>query len=147
MSNVIGPGGLSGCFRCGLVWSPRGSEPKLCPRCKSRSWDAPIIRPSRKGDGLGIREVITPKREALEEALKVHRARNPKVFGSVARNEATRTSDVDLLVEFDRSASAFDQAALMVDLQLVFRRKVDVVEPGGIHWLIRPQVLFEAVPV
>jgi uncharacterized protein len=147
MSNVIGPRGLSGCFRCGFVWIPRGPEPKLCPRCKSRSWDAPVIRPVRKGAGLGIREVIAPRKEALERALKDHRARNPRVFGSVARNEATRRSDIDLLVEFDREASAFDQAALMIDLRRVFRRNVDVVEPGAVHWLIRPQVLFEAVPV
>jgi hypothetical protein len=83
----------------------------------------------------------------LEAALKAHRAGSPKVFGSVARNDATKKSDIDFLVEFERGASAFDQAALIIDLEELFQRKVDIVEPGGIHWLIRPQVLFEAIPV
>jgi uncharacterized protein len=146
MSNVIGPGGLSGCFRCGFVWSPREPEPGLCPRCKSRSWDAPVIRPVRKGTGLGVDDVIAPKRKALARALKAHKARNPRVFGSVARGEATPRSDMDLLVDFDEGASAFDQIALIAGLEDVFKRKVDVAEPGGLHWLVRPQLLFEAVP-
>lgn len=79
--------------------------------------------------------------------MRSNKARNPRVFGSVARSEATRKSDVDLLVDFDPDASAFDHVSLIQDLERVFHRKVDVAEPGGLHWLIRPQVLFEAIPV
>jgi uncharacterized protein len=147
MSNRIDSSGLSGCFRCGFVWKPRTPEPKLCPRCKSRSWDAPVIRPVRRGSGLGISEIIIPLREQLEEALRANHARNPRVFGSVARNEATKVSDLDLLVDFDAGASAFDQMNLIADLEEIFGRKVDVAEPEGLHWLVRPQVQFEAVPV
>ncbi len=79
--------------------------------------------------------------------LRKHRARNPRVFGSVVRSEATKRSDLDLLVDFDPGASAFDQIELKMDLERLLRRRVDVVEPAGLHWLIRPQVLFEAVPL
>jgi len=147
MANVIGPGGMSGCFRCGFVWSPRRIEATFCPRCKSRLWDAPVLRPVRRGRGFGIDDIVEPKKEELAKALASHKARNPRVFGSVARGEATKKSDLDLLVDFDRSASAFDQMALIADLEDVFGRKVDVTEPGGLHWLVRPQVLFEAVPL
>jgi len=147
VSNRIGVGGLSGCFRCGFVWLPRDINASLCPRCKSRLWDAPVIRPVRHGTGPGIAEIIQPKRDALTKALRVHKARNPRVFGSVARNDATRTSDIDLLVDFDSNASGFDQMALIADLEDLFGRTVDVAEPEGLHWLIRPQVLFEAVPI
>lgn len=147
MSNVIGPGGLSGCFRCGFVWSPREPEPRLCPRCKSRLWDAPKISAVHLGVGLGIEDIIRPKRADLARALAAHRARNPRVFGSVARREATKRSDVDLLVDFDRDASAFDQMALIGDLEDLFGRKVDVTSPGGLHWFARPQIIFEAVTV
>ncbi|HUZ79098.1 MAG TPA: nucleotidyltransferase family protein [Thermoplasmata archaeon] len=147
MSNSIGPGGLSGCFRCACVWVPREVEPRLCPRCKSRLWDAPVIRPVRRGTGLGVDDIIKPKREEMSKVLTRHKARNPKVFGSIARGEGTKDSDLDLLVEFDASASAFDQVALINDLEDVFGRRVDIAEPGGLHWLIRPQILFEAVSV
>jgi predicted nucleotidyltransferase len=101
----------------------------------------------RRGSGLGITEIVEPKRRDLEAILRKNKARNPRVFGSVARNQATRTSDLDLLVDFDSGASVFDHAGLISDLEELFRRKVDVAEPAGLHWLVRPQVLFEAVQV
>ncbi len=52
-----------------------------------------------------------------------------------------------MLVDFDPEASLSDHMDLLTDLQRIFHRKVDVSEPTGLHWLIRPQVLFEAVPV
>jgi uncharacterized protein len=147
MSNQLRLGGLSGCFRCGFVWTPRTPEPRRCPRCKSQLWDAPILHPVRRGTGLGIADVIEPERSEFEEILQRNRARNPRVFGSVARNQADRESDIDLLVDFEDGASAFDQVGLIDDLQKLFHRRVDVAEPSGLHWLIRPQVLFEAVPL
>jgi predicted nucleotidyltransferase len=50
-------------------------------------------------------------------------------------------------VDFDPEASAFDQMKLIADLEDLFGRTVDVAEPQGLHWLARPQVLFEAVPI
>jgi uncharacterized protein len=96
---------------------------------------------------LGISEIVIPLKAQLDKALKANRARNPRVFGSVARGEAGRASDLDLLVDFDPNASAFDQMNLIEDLESIFGRKVDVTEPAGLHWLVRPQVLFEAVPI
>ncbi len=106
-----------------------------------------MIRPVRRGNGLGISEIVVPVRARLDEALKANRARNPRVFGSVARGEAQKSSDLDLLVDFDSTASAFDQMNLIAELEALFGRKVDVTEPDGLHWLVRPQVLFEAVPI
>jgi hypothetical protein len=101
----------------------------------------------RSGHGLGVREIISPRRAEFLAALKANKARNPRVFGSVARSEASPSSDLDLLVDFDSDASLFDQVGLRLDLEAVFQRKVDLVEPEGLHWLVRPQVLFEAVAV
>lgn len=145
--NILEPDGLAGCFRCAYVWPPRSGAPRRCPRCKSTLWDVPKLQPIRKGKGLGIPEILGPKREELTAALQAHRARNPRVFGSVARSEASARSDLDLLVDFDADASVFDHMGLLQDLERVFGRKVDVADPRGLHWLIRPQVLFEAVPV
>ena len=91
--------------------------------------------------------MILPRKEPLEQALRRNKARNPRVFGSIARNDADRRSDLDILVDFESGASVFDQIGLMQDLERIFRRKVDVAEPSGLHWLVRPQILFEARPV
>ncbi|HTP54861.1 MAG TPA: nucleotidyltransferase domain-containing protein [Thermoplasmata archaeon] len=91
--------------------------------------------------------MIGRKRDRLFDALRKNKARNPRVFGSVARRQATRQSDLDLIVDFDPEASIYDLVGLKIDLERVLHRKVDVVEPRGLHWLMRPQILFEATPL
>jgi uncharacterized protein len=94
---------------------------------------------------LGVDELLTPRREQILALARKHKVREVKVFGSVARSAATPQSDIDFLVRFDDGASAFDQVELTLDLQKLLHRKVDVVEEGGLHWLVKPQVLHEAV--
>ncbi len=147
MSNVVGPDGLSGCFRCFFVWRPRTLDPTRCPRCKSPLWDVPKLEKVRRGGGLGISEILGSKRSEVLHLVGKNRARNPRVFGSVGRGTATAKSDLDLLVDFDDGASAFDQVGLIQDLEDLLGRKVDVAEPAGLHWIIRPQALFEAIPL
>ena len=96
---------------------------------------------------MGVREILLPHRDTVVRLLRECKARNARVFGSVARREANRTSDIDLLVDFDPDASLLDQIELKDQLESLLRRKVDLVEPNGLHWLVRPQVLFEATPL
>ena len=142
------PGGLLGCYRCGYVWRPTGRRVvRICPRCKSRSWEVPKLRPVRQGRRLGIPEVLAPHRSEVLAAARTRGFSHVRVFGSVRRGEATKSSDVDLLVDRSPSASLLDRAALISDLEKLLHRKVDVVPVVALHWLIRPQVLFEAVPL
>jgi predicted nucleotidyltransferase len=48
------------------------------------------------------------------------------LFGSVAREESTRQSDIDIVVEFERP-NLLKQADLMLRLKSLFGRDVDVV--------------------
>jgi len=80
-------------------------------------------------------------------AIRRHKRRSARVFGSVARKEATARSDLDLLVDFDEGSLAYDRAGLAIDLEELLDRKVDVVAKAGLHWVVRPQVLFEAIPL
>jgi predicted nucleotidyltransferase len=89
-------------------------------------------------------------RERREEILRIaarHGARNVRVFGSVARGEAGDESDVDLLVEFEPGRTLLDQAGLVVELEELLGRKVDVVTEGGLYWLLRRRILKEARPL
>ena len=129
------------------MWKPRNPEVARCPRCKSKLWDVPRLQKIERGGGLGIAEIIGPKREEVLALLAKHKAGHPRVFGSVGRGSADRRSDVDLLVEFEEGASLFDHLELIGDLQKVLGRKVDVTTPEGLHWIIRPQALVEAVPL
>ena len=54
------------------------------------------------------------------------------LFGSFSRGEQTRKSDVDILVRFtpESRISLLKHAGIMLDLQKLLKRKVDVVEDG-----------------
>ncbi len=65
---------------------------------------------------------------------------------SLARSPEA-SSDVDLLVELDEGRNLFDLGGLLMDLQDLLGRKVDVVTAKGLHWYIRDRVCAEARPV
>ncbi|WP_226996341.1 nucleotidyltransferase family protein [Tessaracoccus flavus] len=46
-----------------------------------------------------LRAAIVAHRDALDGILRRYRAVNPRLFGSVARGDATGDSDIDLLVD------------------------------------------------
>lgn len=64
----------------------------------------------------------------IRQAIKRHKGTGEYwVFGSVARDEATKNSDYDLLVEFLPGASYFDLAALEIELSELLQNPVDVM--------------------
>jgi len=69
------------------------------------------------------------------------------VFGSVARGEATESSDVDLLVEFNRPIGLFEFIRLKNHLENLIGFKVDLVTPDALHPALRKSILSEAVYV
>jgi len=96
---------------------------------------------------MGIRELLKNKRDEILRIAANHGARNVRVFGSVARDEADDASDIDFLVELEPGRSLLDHAALLLELQRILGRKVDVVSDRGIKPRIRERVLREAVPL
>jgi predicted nucleotidyltransferase len=94
---------------------------------------------------IELREELTRKRDEIIRVATIHGARNIRVFGSVARGEADEKSDVDFLVEMEPGRSLFDLGGLLMDLQDVLGRDVDVVTERGLNPRIRDRVLKEAV--
>lgn len=72
------------------------------------------------------RNDIVLKIEAHQEELKQLGVKSLSLFGSVARNEATQNSDVDLLVELERPAGFFKVSRIERYLEEVLGRSVDL---------------------
>ena len=94
---------------------------------------------------MGVEEFLKGKREEILRIAARHGARSVRVFGSVARGDARPSSDVDFLVELEEGRSLLDFVGLWQDLEESLGRRVDLVEPEGLHWYIRDRVLREAV--
>ena len=136
------------CYRCGYAWRPSQPVVRICPRCKSERWDRPRLRrPPLLRGGLGVPEVVGDRRAEVLRVARRYGAREVRVFGSVRWGRATTKSDLDLLVRFDQGVDLFDQMHFEEDLSKLLGRKVDVVTEAGLHPLVRPQAVFEAVPL
>ncbi len=92
-------------------------------------------------------EMLTRHRVTILRLARRHGARDVRVFGSVARGEATPDSDLDLLVTFEPSRSLLDRIALIQDLEDALGVPVDVVTENGLHPLIRDEILRQARPL
>lgn len=63
------------------------------------------------------------------------------IFGSFARGEQTRRSDVDILVDFAEGYATLKNFIGLSDyLEALFRRKVDLLTEPSLSTLIRPYI-------
>ncbi len=96
---------------------------------------------------MSIRELLRSKRAEILEIAARHGARKVRVFGSVARGTARRSSGIDFLVEMEEGRSLLDHAALILDLERLLKRSVDVASERGLRRVVRKEVLKEAIAV
>lgn len=96
---------------------------------------------------MDLQTLLYQNRERVLETAARYGAYNVRVFGSVARGEATTSSDIDLLVSMEPGRSLMDLGGLLYDLQNLLGVEVDVVTEKGLRERIREQVLREAIPL
>ena len=79
---------------------------------------------------LGIKEIL----RSSEDLLKTkYRVRSLAIFGSYARGDQQATSDVDLLVEFEKPIGGFAFIELADQLEDLLGMKVDLLTPEMIR--------------
>lgn len=92
-------------------------------------------------------DLLKARRERIIQFAADHGAHNVRVFGSVARGEASSTSDVDLLVEMDKGRSLLDLIELSQELESFLERKVDILTDEGLSPYLEQRIHAEAVPL
>ncbi|NJN57828.1 MAG: nucleotidyltransferase family protein [Leptolyngbyaceae cyanobacterium SL_5_9] len=96
--------------------------------------------------GLGIKELLAEQRSQILAIAEKHGAYNVRVFGSVAREEATEDSDIDFLVDYElEKITPWFPVGLIHDLEDLLDRKVDVVTTKSLHYFLKDRILQEAV--
>ncbi len=81
-----------------------------------------------------IQEKITP-------ILRAHGVKRAAVFGSVARQEDTPESDVDLLVTLGKPMGLIAYSRLIREMEESLGRKVDVVTDQSVNKFLKPYIL------
>ncbi len=85
------------------------------------------------------------RRNEIIETAHARGASRVRIFGSVARGDATEASDIDFLVDLDEDRGLFDLGGLLMDLQELPGRNVDVVTEAGLQARVSTRVLHDAL--
>lgn len=81
---------------------------------------------------LPLRALVEQRRLEIKGLAARHRGLAIALFGSVARGQEQRDSDLDFLVELEPGSSLFDLVRLQDDLRALLEHPVDVVSLGGL---------------
>jgi len=89
-------------------------------------------------------EEIKPK---IVRILKKNDVAKAGIFGSYARGEAKKKSDIDILVEFRGRKSLFDLAGVELELEKALGKPVDLLTYNSVHPLLKESILKEEVQI
>jgi len=92
-------------------------------------------------------EVLGRLSGSLSEICRRFRVQKLALFGSVARDEASENSDVDVLVDFEGRADFDRFMDLKFYLEDLLGAKVDLVTQDGLRPRMRPEIEREAIRV
>jgi predicted nucleotidyltransferase len=89
-----------------------------------------------------VRGIINKNKKFLKEKYKV---KSMRIFGSFARYEEAKDSDIDILVEFYATPDIFEFIELEGVLGNLLGTRVDLVTERSLKTLIKDKILEEAV--
>ncbi len=70
--------------------------------------------------------------DKLVSILKKHGAKKIEIFGSYARGEHTKRSDLDIIVEFEKRKSLLELVGIEQELEDTLNMKVDLLTKASI---------------
>jgi len=92
-------------------------------------------------------DILISIKKIKDEVMRTYPVKNIGVFGSVARNEQTEASDIDLLVEFSQPVGFVTFIRLESFLSKRLGRPVDLVTSDSLKPVIRQDILYEVIYV
>jgi len=82
----------------------------------------------------------------IVKILKKHKIARAGIFGSYARGEQKKNSDIDILVKTSKPLG-FAFIKIQFDLEKTLRRKVDLLTYRAIHPLLKERILKEEIRI
>ena len=91
--------------------------------------------------------LVRKRRRAILRLAAKHGASRVRLFGSAARGDDAKGSDIDFLVAMRKGSSLFDLVDLGLNLEALLGRKVDVVSERGLSPYLRDSIQKQARPL
>ena len=79
--------------------------------------------------------------------LKKHKVKKASIFGSFARGENKKNSDIDILIELQEGATFFNLIDLESELEKKTKRKIDLITFNSINPLLKKIILKDEIKI
>jgi len=90
---------------------------------------------------------ITKIKEKILTILKKNDVIKTSIFGSFARGEDKKGSDLDMLVEFNKPKGMFHRIGLKYELEKILGKKVDLLTYNAINPLLKEYIYKDEVKI
>jgi len=104
--------------------------------------DERILSKAKKEKLKGLDEIILK----IKKILKKYNVKRAGIFGSYAKGEQKRYSDIDILIEPPKNMG-FGFAGLEIDLSEKLNKKVDLVSYNGLSPFLKEKILKQEVKI
>ncbi len=84
---------------------------------------------------------------AIVSVLTAHGIKKAGIFGSYARGEQKKKSDIDIIAKVPKNVDLYDFIGIKQELEGALGRKVDLITYNGIHPVLRERVLHDEVRI
>ncbi len=86
-------------------------------------------------------------KKPIVNVLKKHKVKKAGIFGSYARGEESKSSDIDILIEPVDGMSLLDIVRLEILLKKILKKKIDLLTYNGISPYLKENILAEEVRI
>ena len=83
----------------------------------------------------------------INPILKKYEVKRASIFGSFARGEENKNSDIDLLVELGKIGGLMAMGRLKTDLEKILKRKVDLLTYRSVNHLLAPNIKKDEIKI
>ncbi|WP_395045598.1 nucleotidyltransferase family protein [Flavobacterium sp.] len=83
------------------------------------------------------------QQDIIIKVLKPYQPKRIGLFGSVARNQETSSSDIDILFSLKNPIGLFTLSDIHFELEEKLNKKVDLVSENGLNKFLKDKILKE----
>lgn len=94
-----------------------------------------------------MNQALKKLKPKIVKILKENDVARAGIFGSYARGEAKKNSDIDILIKFKGRKSLFDLVGLEIELKKKLKKNVDLLTYNSINHLLKERILNDEVRI
>ncbi len=94
-----------------------------------------------------IKKTLEKIKYQIIKVLKNNKIKKAGIFGSYARGENKKSSDIDILIQPEENMSLFDISGLKIELEEILRKRVDLISYKYIHPSLKEEILKSEVKI